>query len=36
MLPKLGLGFDVLRTVNTRLAMMSMSAFGADSDYRDC
>ncbi len=35
-LPKLGLGYDVLRTVNPRLVMMSMSAFGADSVYREC
>lgn len=35
-LPKLGLGYEVLRTLNPRLVMMSMSAFGADSVYRDC
>ncbi|ANW03001.1 CaiB/BaiF CoA transferase family protein [Bradyrhizobium icense] len=35
-LPKLGLGYDVLRTLNSRLVMMSMSAFGGDSAYRDC
>ncbi|MGY4183052.1 crotonobetainyl-CoA:carnitine CoA-transferase CaiB-like acyl-CoA transferase [Bradyrhizobium sp. USDA 4518] len=35
-LPKLGLGYDVLRTVNPRLVMMSMSAFGTNSVYRDC
>ncbi|UPJ47818.1 CoA transferase [Bradyrhizobium sp. 200] len=35
-LPKLGLGYDVLRSVNPRLVVMSMSAFGADSAYRDC
>ncbi|XSC48358.1 CaiB/BaiF CoA transferase family protein [Bradyrhizobium sp. RDT10] len=35
-LPKLGLGYDVLRTLNPRLIVMSMSAFGADSVHRDC
>lgn len=35
-LPKLGLGYDVLRTLNRRLVMMSMSAFGADSVHRNC
>lgn len=35
-LPRLGLGYDVLRTLNPRLVMMSMSAFGTDSVYRDC
>ncbi|WP_409334891.1 hypothetical protein [Bradyrhizobium neotropicale] len=28
MLPKLGLGYDVLRTLNPRIVMMFMSAFG--------
>ncbi|MER8467625.1 CoA transferase [Mesorhizobium sp. M1396] len=35
-LPKLGLGYDVLKTLNPRLVMMSMSAFGADSVHRAC
>ncbi|MGF6313646.1 crotonobetainyl-CoA:carnitine CoA-transferase CaiB-like acyl-CoA transferase [Bradyrhizobium sp. i1.8.4] len=35
-LPRLGLGYDVLRTLNPRLVMMSMSAFGANSVHRDC
>ncbi|MGL3104255.1 CaiB/BaiF CoA transferase family protein [Bradyrhizobium sp. BR 1432] len=35
-LPKLGLGYDVLRRLNPRLVMLSMSAFGANSLYRDC
>ncbi|WP_035663681.1 CoA transferase [Bradyrhizobium sp. Ec3.3] len=35
-LPKLGLGYDVLRTLNPRLVVLSMSAFGAKSLYRDC
>ncbi|MGY3573004.1 CaiB/BaiF CoA transferase family protein [Bradyrhizobium sp. USDA 4504] len=35
-LPKFGLGYDVLKTLNPRLVMMSMSAFGAKSANRDC
>ncbi|MDA9489536.1 CaiB/BaiF CoA-transferase family protein [Bradyrhizobium sp. CCBAU 11361] len=35
-LPKLGLGYDVIRTLNPRLVMMSMSAFGVNSAYRNC
>jgi crotonobetainyl-CoA:carnitine CoA-transferase CaiB-like acyl-CoA transferase len=35
-LPKLGLGYEVLRKTNPRLVMISMSAFGAGSIYRDC
>lgn len=35
-LPRLGLGYDVLRTLNPRLVMISMSAFGSDSAHRDC
>ncbi|MGY4281532.1 crotonobetainyl-CoA:carnitine CoA-transferase CaiB-like acyl-CoA transferase [Bradyrhizobium sp. LM2.7] len=35
-LPRLGLGYDVLKLVNPRLVMMSMSAFGASSVHRDC
>ncbi|MCK1403681.1 CoA transferase [Bradyrhizobium sp. 4] len=35
-LPKLGLGYDVLKALNPRLVMMSMSAFGAISAYRTC
>jgi crotonobetainyl-CoA:carnitine CoA-transferase CaiB-like acyl-CoA transferase len=35
-LPKLGLGYDILSKLNPKLVMMSMSAFGAGSLYRDC
>ncbi|WP_439397502.1 CoA transferase [Bradyrhizobium sp. PMVTL-01] len=35
-LTKLGLGYDVLKTLNPRLVVMSMSAFGVDSVHRDC
>ncbi|WP_441258771.1 CoA transferase [Bradyrhizobium sp. 521_C7_N1_3] len=35
-LPKLGLSYDVLRTLNPRLVMISMSAFGTNSVNRDC
>ncbi|MDI4235788.1 CoA transferase [Bradyrhizobium sp. Arg237L] len=35
-LPKLGLGYDVLKKLNPKLVMMSMSAFGAGSVHRDC
>ena len=35
-LPKLGLGYEVLKQLNPKLVMMSMSAFGAGSINRDC
>lgn len=35
-LPKMGLGYEVLSKLNPRLVMMSMSAFGAGSVNRDC
>jgi crotonobetainyl-CoA:carnitine CoA-transferase CaiB-like acyl-CoA transferase len=35
-LPKLGLGYDVLSKINPKLVMMSMSAFGSGSVSRDC
>ncbi|WP_213290934.1 CoA transferase [Bradyrhizobium sp. sGM-13] len=35
-LARLGLGYEVLRTLNPRLVVMSMSAFGAHSVHRDC
>jgi crotonobetainyl-CoA:carnitine CoA-transferase CaiB-like acyl-CoA transferase len=35
-LPKLGLGYQVLSKLNPKLVMMSMSAFGAGSIHRDC
>jgi len=35
-LPKLGLGYEVLRLLNPRLVVMSMSAFGTNSVHRGC
>ncbi|MGY2843656.1 crotonobetainyl-CoA:carnitine CoA-transferase CaiB-like acyl-CoA transferase [Bradyrhizobium sp. USDA 4509] len=35
-LPKLGLDYEVIRTLNPRLVMISMSAFGTNSVHRDC
>lgn len=35
-LPKMGLGYEVLSKLNPKLVMMSMSAFGAGSVHRDC
>ncbi|OCK58296.1 hypothetical protein LMTR3_21195 [Bradyrhizobium sp. LMTR 3] len=35
-LPKLGLGYDVLSTLNPRIVVLSMSAFGTNSVHRDC
>jgi crotonobetainyl-CoA:carnitine CoA-transferase CaiB-like acyl-CoA transferase len=35
-LPKLGLGYNILSKLNPKLVMMSMSAFGAGSMSRDC
>jgi crotonobetainyl-CoA:carnitine CoA-transferase CaiB-like acyl-CoA transferase len=35
-LPKLGLGYDIVSKLNPKLVMMSMSAFGAGSVFRDC
>jgi crotonobetainyl-CoA:carnitine CoA-transferase CaiB-like acyl-CoA transferase len=35
-LPKLGLGYEVLSKMNPKVVMMSMSAFGSGSVYRDC
>ena len=35
-LPKLGLGYEVLSKLNPKLVMMSMSAFGTGSIHRDC
>ncbi|OSI71052.1 CaiB/BaiF CoA-transferase family protein [Bradyrhizobium canariense] len=35
-LPKFGLGYDVLKSLNPRLVMVSMSAFGTNSIHREC
>src|SRR5256885_15845426 len=35
-LPKLGLGYELLSKLNPKLVMMSMSACGAGSAHRDC
>ncbi|WFU62525.1 CaiB/BaiF CoA transferase family protein [Bradyrhizobium brasilense] len=35
-LPRLGLGYEVLRRLNPSLVVMSMSAFGKNSVFRDC
>ncbi|MCA1378677.1 MULTISPECIES: CoA transferase [unclassified Bradyrhizobium] len=35
-LPKLGLGYEVLRMLKPRLVVMSMSAFGKNSAFRGC
>jgi crotonobetainyl-CoA:carnitine CoA-transferase CaiB-like acyl-CoA transferase len=35
-LPKLGLGYEVLSKLNPKLVMMSMSSFGSGSIHRDC
>ncbi|WP_439366154.1 CoA transferase [Bradyrhizobium sp. DASA03005] len=35
-LPRFGLGYDVLKSLNPRLVMVSMSAFGTNSIHREC
>ena len=35
-LPKLGLGYEVLSAMNPKVVMISMSAFGSGSAFRDC
>jgi crotonobetainyl-CoA:carnitine CoA-transferase CaiB-like acyl-CoA transferase len=35
-LPKLGLGYDIVSKLNPKLVVMSMSAFGGGSMHRDC